>query len=175
MKAQHVSRIAVVVVTAVLSSRAWAADVTQADREAVEDLIRAQVGSGRSADDQPVVEYPEGRRILVGSGAKRGTSVVVAQYTIETGNTWQIYVAVLDKKSHRRLATGRVGGKGYRGVTLKSVADGVLELAAEFYGAGDAMCCPSVRGTSWFEVRDGQLWETDTKVQCHASHRPGRP
>jgi hypothetical protein len=134
------------------------------DREAVDHVVREQVGSGRSADDQPVVEYPEARLILAGSGASPGASLLVAQYTIETGNSWQLYLAVFDRNTHRVLAKGRVGGKGYREVTVKAVRDGVVQLETKYYGRDDPLCCPSIRGTTSVEVRDGQLWETDVRI-----------
>jgi hypothetical protein len=107
-------------------SRSSADEVTQSDLEAVNKLILAQVGSGRSADDQPVAEYSTARRILIGSGPMPGSRWVVVQYTIETGLNWQIYLAVLTGQTHQILARGRVGGKGYRSVTLNAVSSVLL-------------------------------------------------
>jgi hypothetical protein len=155
------------------SSPSSAGDVTRSDREAVNKLILAQVGSGRSADDQPIVEHSAARRILVGFGPASGRRWVAVEYTIETGVSWQIYVAVLEGQTHRLLARARVGGKGYRSVTLNAVSDGVLQCEVHYYAPDDALCCPSIRGASHFEVRDGQLWETDATVK-HGAPRQGR-
>jgi len=152
-------------VTALLLPSAYAGQVDQGDRDAVEQLIRSQVGTGRSPDDQPIAEHAEARRILVGSGPSGSAPLLVVQYTIETGNSWQLYVAVFEKDSHRLLARGRVGGKAYREVSVKSVAGGLVEMDTIYYALADALCCPSVHGTSALEVRDGQLWETDARIQ----------
>jgi hypothetical protein len=165
MKKLAVGRVAIVLAAAIISSPASASDVTQMDRDLVERLVRADVGSGRSADGQPVAEYPDARLFLVGSGATRGTTLLVAQYTIETGNAWQLYVAVFDRDTHRLLGKGRVGGKDYREVTIKGVLDGVVHLETKYYGPEDAMCCPSIPGTTSLELRDGQLWETDARIK----------
>ncbi len=149
---------------ALLSSSSSAVDVTRSDREAVSKLILGHVGAGLSEDEQPVAEYSAARRILTGFGRAHGNRWVVVQYTIETGLSWQIYIAVLTGQTHQLLARGRVGGKGYRSVTLKAVSDGVLKCEVQYYAPEDGLCCPSVRGTSYFEVRDGQLWETDARV-----------
>jgi hypothetical protein len=158
-------------VAALLSFPSSADDATRSDREAVNRLILKQAGSGRSADDQSIGEYSKARRILTGSGPASGSRWVVAQYTIETGLNWQIYVAVLAGQTHTLLARGRVGGKGYRIVTLNAVSDGVLKCEVQYYGTKDPLCCPSIRGTSCFEVRDGQLWETDARLNYGAQGR----
>jgi hypothetical protein len=158
--------LALVFVVALLSSPSSADNIASSDREAVNKLILAQVGSGRSANGQPAAEYSAARRILNGSGPAPGSRWVVVQYTIETGHSWQIYVAVLTGQTHQLLARGRVGGKGYRSVTLNAVSDGVLKCEVQYYAAEDALCCPSVRGASYFEVREGRLWETNARVNC---------
>jgi hypothetical protein len=150
-------------------ANARASDINPLDRAALETVIRSHVGSGRSADGQPVEEYADGRHVLVGRGLSVGSSYVAAVYTIETGNTWQIYLAVVDGTSHRVLADGRVGGKGYRTTRVKAVKDGVIEVEAKYYGPGDAMCCPTVPGTSWFGVRDGLIWEAEAKIETSRS------
>lgn len=174
MKRHVVIRLALVFAAALLSSSPSSADdVTRDDREAVNQLILAQVGSGRSADGQPVAENSAARRIFVGSGPAPGSRWVAVQYTIETGVSWQIYVAVLAGQTHQLLARGRVGGKGYRSVTLNAVSDGVLKCEVQYYASDDALCCPSIPGTSYFEVRDGQIWETDAIVR-YGAPRQGR-
>jgi len=94
------------------------------------------------------------------------------QFTVETDLDWQIYIAVLAAKTRHLLARGRVGGKGYRSITLHGVSDGILNCEAQYYGSGDALCCPSITGTSKFEVRNGQLWETDATVN-YSTHGQG--
>jgi hypothetical protein len=159
----------------VLSPSLKAADLTPSDRAAVEGVIRQGVGSGKSPDGDPISENPDARHIVVGKGSGASASLLVAQYTIETGNVWQIYLAVIDRSTHRTLARGRVGGKGYREVALKAVADGVVDLDTLNYGADDPMCCPSVPGESSFEVRDGQLFERDARILKSASPKPHLP
>jgi hypothetical protein len=129
-------------------------DASQSDQEAVNKLILAQIGSGRSADGQLIPENSTARRLLTGSGATPGSHWVAVQYTIKTGLIWQTYVAVLTEKNHQLLVRGRVGGKGYRNVSLNGVSDVVLKFEVQYYGPEDVLCCPSVEGTSSFEVRD---------------------
>ena len=160
---------------AALISGSAAPDVTEDDREAVERLIRAQVGTGRSADDQPVAALFDRQHILAGSGADGVGTLLVAQYTIETGLSWQIYLAVLDKDTHTTLACGRIGGKSYRLVTIRSVSEGMVDLDVMYYAPDDALCCPSVSGATTIELRDGQLWETNSRLAPRASRGAAKP
>ncbi len=64
----------------------------------------------------------------------------------------------------KRLASLRVGGKGQPGVELELVANGRIEPSTKSYGAADALCCPSVVGHSWFELRAGSLEETESRL-----------
>ena len=136
---------------------------TPADQEAIARVVRAHVGSGRSADDQPIAEHPKFRRIVFGSD-EGGRSLMAVQFTIETGNNWNVFIAVVDRPTSRAVAEARVGGKAYRSVTLRSLDRGLLKVDAEYYGGADPLCCPTVQGSSSFEVRPPGLWETDVRV-----------
>jgi len=153
--------IALLLASATTVSSATPVEITTADQEAVEQCIHAQLGSSRSADGQPVAEYQAARRIVAGSGPR---ALLALQYTIETGNSWQIYIALFDRSTHRLLASGRVGGKAYREVSITSIAEGGVELEASYYAPQDGLCCPSIRGTSFIGMREGHLWETNMRI-----------
>ena len=171
MKSRTVLFLAVAIAGAAPLEAASGREISLEDRDAVDRLVRTQVGSGRSADDQPVAEIPKARLYAVGSGSET-TTYVAAQYTIETGNSWQLYMVVLDGATHTVLARGRIGGKGYRDATLEAVRQGVIVVRLKYYGESDAMCCPSVLGEAYFEVRDGELWEADARVKCGVAKNP---
>jgi hypothetical protein len=148
-------------------------EITAAERQAVQHLIDEQVGTGRSADDQGVSEARDARRMVTGTGEASNTNVLVVEYTLETGNSWQIYLAIFDRASLQVLASGRIGGKEYREATLQSVRGGVISVKTMNYAPDDASCCPTIPGRTIFEVRGGHLWETDTRVgRARPTKRP---
>ena len=66
---------------------------------------------------------------------------------------------------HRLLLSSRVGGKGYRFVTLEQVVPAVITLGVMFYATGDPFCCPSVRGQTRYRLSNGTLVESGTRIE----------
>jgi hypothetical protein len=65
----------------------------------------------------------------------------------------------------KRVTSLRAGGKGQRGVELKQVTKGRIELSTRNYGPRDAMCCPSLIGHSAFVVRSNVLEEIEASIE----------
>jgi hypothetical protein len=108
-------------------------------------------------------EYLGGRRATRGDLDGDGKSELVVLFTLEQGNVWTQFLSVFGSGT-KHLASLRVGGKGQRGVGLERVTNGRIELSTKNYGASDALCCPSIVGHSWFELRAGSLEEMESRL-----------
>ncbi len=117
-------------------------------------------------------EYRETRRYMFGDVDGDKVPDLVVRYTLEEGNNWTIYIVAFKRPLMQHLAHARVGGKGYRGVELAAVADGVIEIKTGYYSRRDALCCPSVAGTSAYSIAKGVLIEDDMIVDCAGSEVP---
>lgn len=119
----------------------------------------------RQADREKGEEYEDARKILRGDvDGDRKTDLVVL-YTLEGfggGNDHRQYIAIfLGKGKGFRYATNDVvGGKFYRGVELRSITAGKIDLDTMEYRKTDAACCPSKKGKTSYIFSKGKLKET---------------
>jgi hypothetical protein len=117
----------------------------------VEQFIQRQVGSGRASDGQPVSTYKPALIVLAGQ-AESAQQLLAAQFTIESGVSWRVHLAVFDRASRTLLARREVGGKERRSVTLKAVRSGRILFDSMEYQPQDASCCPSRPGSVEFRL-----------------------
>lgn len=93
----------------------------------------------------------------------------VALYTHEDpegngGNDYEQRLAVFSNPINRAVLDERVGGKAYRSVSLSKVASKLVRFDVKFYDQDDALCCPSVPGSTAYTYHPHALSEISTKV-----------
>ena len=80
------------------------------------------------------------------------------------GNDFEQCLAVLREGNDNAITNIRVGGKGYRSVSLNLVAPKLVKFIVSFYGENDPTCCPSIKGKTSFSYASGELKEIGTRV-----------
>jgi hypothetical protein len=91
-----------------------------------------------------------------------GTPDVAVLFTIEgPGNGYAQYLAVFLRTNGKLvpLDHATVGGKLYRTAKLISIQDGIINLATTGYSAHDPTCCPTIKGTTRYQIVDNKLKE----------------
>jgi hypothetical protein len=91
-----------------------------------------------------------------------GTPDVAVLFTIEgPGNGYAQYLAVFLRTDGKLapLDHATVGGKFYRAAKLISIQDGIINLATTGYAAHDPTCCPTIKGTTQYQLVDNKLKE----------------
>lgn len=75
------------------------------------------------------------------------------------GNHHETYVKAYLGNNLNEVPTLEIGGRGIRFFTNVKVRKGAIEFDTLAYGKEDAMCCPSIKGKTQFEIRDGKFIE----------------
>jgi hypothetical protein len=91
-----------------------------------------------------------------------GTPDVAVLFTIEApGNGYAQYLAVFLRTDGKLtpLDHATVGGKLYRAAKLIAIQDGVINLATTNYAAKDPTCCPTIKGTTQYQLINNKLKE----------------
>ncbi len=102
------------------------------------------------------------RTVRTGDLNQDGTPDVAVLFTIEgPGNGYAQYLAVFLRTGGKLvpLDHATVGGKFYRSVKLISIQDGVINLATTSYAAHDPTCCPTIKGTTQYQLVTNKLKE----------------
>jgi hypothetical protein len=100
-------------------------------------------------------EYRDARKVGGGDLTHDSAAETVVLYTIEGqlgSNNYVQYLTVFAREGGRLspVATAEVGGKSVRSVELRSIEVSAIDLDTLSYGPKDAMCCPSVKGTTQY-------------------------
>jgi len=151
----------------ILAATPVRADLSSAESKAVKALIDSQAKEDSTRQGR-AREFVGGRRFARGDLDADRKDELVVLFTLERGNVWSQFLGVLGLGS-TPLARKRVGKKGERKVELAGTMNGSIEPATGTYGGADALCCPSIRGHSWFVLRGTVLEEdnADTIVVKH--------
>ena len=91
-----------------------------------------------------------------------GTPDVAVLVTIEgPGNGYAQYLAVFIRTNGKLvpLDHATVGGKFYRAAKLIAIQEGVINLATTAYAPKDPTCCPTIKGTTQYQLVDNKLKE----------------
>jgi hypothetical protein len=91
-----------------------------------------------------------------------GTPDVAVLFTIEgPGNGYAQYLVIFLRTNGQLvpLDHATVGGKLYRAAKLIAIQDGVINLATTAYAAHDPTCCPTIKGTTRYQLVDNKLKE----------------
>jgi len=100
--------------------------------------------------------------IRTGDLNQDGTPDVAVLFTIEgPGNGYAQYLAVFLRTNGKLtpLDHATVGGKFYRAVKLISIQDGIINLATTGYAPHDPTCCPTIKGTTQYQLDANKLKE----------------
>lgn len=153
-----------------LATDASAVALTPAQSAAIDKFIATQeIRRDRKHPSLNLLEYRDARSYVVGAIGSPAIPVVVVQYTLEGGNRWELYIAVFERATMQHRAHTRVGAKGQRSATLtRAVPAGGIELDTLYYGDGDALCCPSVPGSTSYELDGTSLQESEVRIDCSA-------
>jgi len=142
------------------TAAAEAVELTAAQEQAITRFVRSQERVRSRRDPaRNRIEYREGRRYAAGDVTGDGVADLAAQYTTEEGNNYRLFLVVFDGRSLKPLDHTRVGGKGLRDAELRRVVDRVVEIDTRDYAESDAACCPSVVGTTRYQITRGRLHE----------------
>lgn len=114
---------------------------------------------GLPSDRATLIEQLYATGDLDGDGDDEAV-VGLAQNPPGTGNF--LYLAVFGGPDHDNLGTALVGDRVQ--VISLAVEDGVVHLDAVEVGPEDAMCCPTTKVRSTWELVDGELRETGSEV-----------
>jgi hypothetical protein len=91
-----------------------------------------------------------------------GTPDVSVLFTIEgPGNGYAQYLAVFLRTNGKLtpLDHATVGGKFYRAAKLISIQDGLINLDTTGYAPHDPTCCPTIKGTTQYQLVANKLKE----------------
>jgi hypothetical protein len=143
----------------VLSARASAAPpaLQPADQKVINKYLS---DLANHLDGQIPEEVPQ--TIRTGDLNHDGTPDVAVLVTIEgPGNGYAQYLAVFLRTDGKLVPVDHatVGGKFYRAIKLISIQDGVINFATTAYAAKDPACCPTIKGTTQYQLIDNKLKE----------------
>ncbi len=102
------------------------------------------------------------RTIRTGDLNHDGAPDVAVLFTIEgPGNGYAQYLAVFLRTDGKLtpLDQATVGGKLYRAAKLIAIQNGVINLDTTSYAAHDPACCPTIKGTTQYQLVDNKLKE----------------
>ena len=102
------------------------------------------------------------RTIRTGDLNHDGTPDVAVLFTIEgPGNGYAQYLAAFLRTDGilTPIDHATVGGKLYRAAKLISIQNGVINLAITSYAAHDPACCPTIKGTTQYQLVENKLKE----------------
>jgi hypothetical protein len=117
-------------------------------------------GLARKQGGEVPEEIP--RAVLTGDLNRDGIADVAVLFTIEgPGNNYGQYLGVFVRRNGKLVAADHaaVGGKLYRAVKMTSIQDGVIHLSTTSYAEKDPACCPTIKGSTQYELVDGKLKE----------------
>lgn len=109
-------------------------------------------------------EYGDARAMKRSGASGHDQISVAALYTIEGvggGNNYTQYLVAFVDDGHGLRPTKPVaaGGKLYRSADLEEVQGRRVVLKTKRYAKTDAVCCPSLEGTSSYRLAAGRLVE----------------
>jgi hypothetical protein len=140
--------------------------LTGAGARAPQDKDAASIDAfiARQARRERGQEYRDARKVVVGDLSGDSEAETVVLYTIESqlgSNNYVQYLTVFAREGGRLspVATAEVGGKSARLVELRSIEASAIDLDTLSYGPKDAMCCPSVKGTTRYVLVNRRLRE----------------
>jgi hypothetical protein len=102
------------------------------------------------------------RTIRTGDLNHDGTPDVAVLFTIEgPGNGYAQYLAVFLRTDGKLTPVDHatVGGKLYRAAKLIAIQNGIIKLDTTSYAAHDPACCPTIKGTTQYQLVNNKLKE----------------
>lgn len=99
-------------------------------------------------------------------GDLNGKPHIVVQFTIGAGagNAHYHYLLVLKRSKLKKVGLLRIGGRGFREITIKKIEEGFIRAGVMWYGPNDSLSSPSVHGETSFCIDFGGLVECDTVI-----------
>ncbi|HEU0186030.1 MAG TPA: hypothetical protein VFS27_11990 [Blastocatellia bacterium] len=142
----------------------WASTDVRAVQD--QDTVAIDAFIARQESWERGEEYKGARKIAAGDLNHDGVIDMAVLYKLEGqngGNNHMRYLAIFirDNGALTAVANVAVGGKGYRSVELKAISDNKIHLNTLDYAPDDAVCCPSKKGTTYYELVYGFLREQE--------------
>lgn len=102
--------------------------------------------------------HPGIREVVRGDLDEDGDEDAAVVYTIEGmggGNLYEQYLSIFLQEPHgwRPGPAIKVGGKNHRSINIRGITEGSVTLETLSYAAGDASCCPSLKGETHYRLR----------------------
>lgn len=119
----------------------------------------------KQARGEDAEEYVDARKIIRADLNKDGKTDAIVLYTLEGFGGSNLYIQYLAAFTQYRRGTLRfaasvpIGGKNNRGVELKSVENGKINLITLEYLPSDGSCCPSKKGFARVVLAKNKLIE----------------
>lgn len=119
----------------------------------------------KQARSEDAEEYKNARKIIRADLNRDGKTDAIVLYTLEGfdgSNRYAQYLAAFTqtRRGTLRFAAGvPIGGKNNRGVELKSVGNGKINLITLKYLPSDGSCCPSKKGFARVVLAKNKLIE----------------
>jgi hypothetical protein len=135
----------------------------------VDSLINYQINNEKIKNsNQSIEEYKEERDYFFNDVNKDGIKDLIIQYTLEKGNNWNIYLAVIIGKEYKDNCYILIARKGFRSATIKEIDDsGKIIIELLYYSETDALCCPSIKGMTKYSYVNKNLNEIDApRIIC---------
>ena len=88
----------------------------------------------------------EGTRIYLIGDLKQKHDCIAVQFALGAGNADYQYLLIVERNTLKVMSLLRIGGRGFRDITIKKIEDGFICADVIWYGPNDSLPSPSVHG-----------------------------
>ena len=127
-------------------------DFTPAEKRKIQETINAKEYLDPTGRGGNILEADNQRIYLLGDVGRDGKQDIAVQFTLEVGNAEYHYLLVLERDTLNTRGLIRIGGRGYRKITITNIEKGLIYADVCWYGDEDPLPQPSVPGEVAFDI-----------------------